>query len=328
MDPVLARLLAPGAGAVRSAELRRAVGDRRFRQLMSFELLGRLSGRVVGVDAEPAATADRVRRAEVQLGRPVIACLGTAAELHGFAVRPEPAVHLTTFDGWSQRTPAGVVLHQAPPRAPAVERAGVLVTDPADTAVDLARASPEIDVLAILDAALRKGVSDLDLQAAADRAGRRRGVAQVRDWLPFADWRSDSAMESRQRFRILDAGLPAPDLQVAVDLGDGSFKFLDLGWRKGRVGCDYDSEQFHSGPALIKDRVRHNRVTDRGWRMFYSTNRDVYRDPAPLLSQLTSALRASGYEFGRPRVPASEIPRPAGPACELAHRSRLLWSVR
>ena len=74
MDPALARLLAPGAGAGRSADIRRALGDRRFRQVMAFEMLDRLTGRVVGVDAIPTATADRIRRAEVQLGRPVIGC--------------------------------------------------------------------------------------------------------------------------------------------------------------------------------------------------------------------------------------------------------------
>ncbi len=221
-----------------------------------------------------------------------------------------------------------MVLHQAPPRSPVVEREGVLVTDPADTAIDVARIGPEIDVLAVLDAALRAGVPLPDLEAAADRVGRRRGVIQARDWLPYADWRAESAMESRQRFRILDAGLPAPDLQVAVELEDGAFKFLDLGWRKGRIGCDYDSEQFHSGVALIKDRFRHNKVTDRGWRMYYSTHRDVYTEPAPLLAQLASSLRAHGYEFGQQRVPATDIPRPAGPASELLHCSRLLWSAR
>jgi len=295
---------------------------------MALEVLDRLSGRVVGVDSIPTAIADRIRRAEVLLGRPVIGCFSTAAAIEGFAVRPETALHLTTWNGWSQRAPAGVVLHQAPPRSPVVEREGVLVTDPADTAIDLARMGPEIDVLAVLDAALRAGVPLLDLVAAADRVGRRRGVIKVRDWLPYADWRADSAMESRQRFRILDAGLPAPDLQVAVELGDGTFKFLDLGWRTGRIGCDYDSEQFHSGAALIKDRFRHNKVTDRGWRMFYATSRDVYTDPVPLLAQLASGLRAAGYELGRQRVPATDIPRPAGPAGELLGRSRLLWSAR
>jgi hypothetical protein len=328
VDPALARLLALGGGAARSTDARELLGDRQLRRLLSFELLDRISGRVVGVNAMPTATAAQVRRAEVRLGRPVIACLGTAAALHGFAVRPEPAIHLTTDDGWSQRTPAGVVLHQAPPRSPVVERDGGLVTDPAETAIDVARAGPAIDVLAVLDAALRAGVTEEDLHAAADRAGRRRGVAQVRDWLPFADWRSDSAMESRQRYRILDAGLPAPDLQVVVDLGDGTFRFLDLGWHEARLGCDYDSEEFHSGAELIKDRFRHNQVTNRGWRMFYSTHRDVYRDPVPLLTQIGSGLRVAGYEFGRQRVPATDIPRPAGPAGELLHRSRLLWSAR
>jgi hypothetical protein len=323
----MTRLLEDGGGAARAADVQRLLGHRYLRRARSFEDVTALSGRVVGTQELPETVADQIRRAQVLLGRPVIACFGTGADILGFAVRRDPLIHLTTFDGWSQRTPSGIVLHQAPPRGPVVERDGILVTDPADTAVDLARSGPEIDVLAVLDAALRSGIAAETLAEASLRAERRRGVVRVRDWLPYADWRADSAQESRTRFRFLDAGLPAPDLQVTVAIGDGSFRYLDLGWKQARVGCDYDSEEFHSGDVLRKDRYRHNQLTDLGWRMYYATGADV-RAPGALLAHLDGSLRAAGYEFDRQRVSSLGIPRPAGSAAELIRRPRLYWSVR
>ena len=132
----------------------------------------------------------------------------TAARLHGFGVVPDSDLHLTTSEANSLHPPAGVVIHQRMLRSPAARTNGILATSPADTAIDVAAIVREIDVLAVLDSAVRAGVAPGSLQDALLRAARRRGIVQVRDQLPLVSAAAESAMESRTRFRLHEASLP------------------------------------------------------------------------------------------------------------------------
>jgi hypothetical protein len=91
----------------------------------------------------------------------------------------------------------------------AVQRSGVWCTPPARTACDVARLGARIDALATLDSALRSGTctQDLLLAAVADQRGLR-GVGRLGQLIPHADGRAESPMESRMRWRFLDARLP------------------------------------------------------------------------------------------------------------------------
>lgn len=154
----------------------------------------------------------------------------------------------------------------------------------------------EIDVLAVLDAAAGVGVQRCQVEAALELAARRRGVVQVRRWLPYLDGRSGSPMESRTRARLLTHGLPTPGLQVRVSTSSGA-KLLDLGWEQFLVGADYEGEEFHTGDGTMsRDRRRHNAITDGDWRMFYPTAWDIYSDYRRFCSMVERALRTAGWQ--------------------------------
>ena len=230
----------------------------------------------------------RLLALQASVGRSIVACHHTAALLYGFGVIDDGILHVTTADGRSLRQRPGVLLHQEIPRSRLIKHQGILVTDAADTAVDVACAGREIDILAVLDAALSSGATTkTELLGAVEKSRRRRGVIAVRRWADLADGLAESAMESRTRFQLLRAKLPKPELQLLVQVAEGRVRRLDLGWRGPKVGLEYDGEDFHSGDgSLRRDRRRHNELTEAGWTVLYATAADVYVNPEPLVTAL------------------------------------------
>lgn len=114
---------------------------------------------------------------------------------------------------------------------------GEPVTTPLRTAIDVARGQPLAFALIPLDAALRMtvkgGGAPEDARAQLStvwRALRRgHGIRAVGAALPYADERSESALESIVRGRMLEAGLPRPYLQVPVTGASGRRYRADLG---------------------------------------------------------------------------------------------------
>ena len=232
----------------------------------------------------------RLRALQLAVRAPLVACHQTAAALHGFGVLDDGLLHVTTPDGQSVRRRAGVLVHQWVPRAATQLADGFRATAAADTAVDVAAGAAEIDVLPVLDAALTHCITADELHEAVDRAKRRRGIAAVRRWSEFADGRAQSPMESRARYRLISARLPAPDLQIRVVV-PGNLRWIDMGWEDAKVGLEYDGEDFHSGDGkLARDRQRHNQLSRAGWTIVYATAADIWRHPDPLIDQLRGLL--------------------------------------
>ena len=96
-------------------------------------------------------------------------------------------------------------------------RGAVPTTAAGRTVVDIAREFGVESGLVTADAALRSGHLDRDgLAAAVAHAAGRRGVEAARRVLELVDPRSESALESRSRFRIDAAGLPPPIPQAVI----------------------------------------------------------------------------------------------------------------
>lgn len=232
----------------------------------------------------------RLKALELSVGVRLIACHQTAASLHGFGVLNDGLLHVTSLDGRSLRKRDGVVMHQWVPRMAPRAMDGFLVTTAADTAIDVCCNCPEIDVLPVLDAALRSGLDRRTLATSLNTAKGRRGIRETKHWSAFADPAAESPMESRARFRAIAGGLPTPELQVRVDVSGGT-RWLDMGWRSRRIGLEYDGEEFHSGDgSLARDRRRHNELVQAGWTMVYATATDIWRQPAPLISHLRALI--------------------------------------
>ena len=156
--------------------------------------------------------------------------------------------------------------------------AGVALTSPARTAADLARLLRRPDALAALDALLR--LPDLEreqIRAVLDRFVGYRGVVQGRELLAIADARSESPQESRTRLRCIDAGFPAPELQIEVFDPVGTFVArLDMGWREWLKAVEFDGDKDHS--TLLqqrRDRARRRHAERCGWGMAVVTTEHV-----------------------------------------------------
>src|SRR6202453_1994448 len=154
----------------------------------------------------------RLTALDLFIGRHAVACMGTAAVLHGFDTENTTAIHVLD-PGVRLRPTVGLMVHQR--TGARLQRvADRLATAPAWTAVEVARQLRRPRALATLDAALRSMRCDRgDLERAIAEQRGRRGIVAVRELLPFADPRAESPMESEVRLVIIDAGLPPPELQ-------------------------------------------------------------------------------------------------------------------
>jgi len=148
------------------------------------------------------------------------------------------------------------------------EVGGVPCTTPTRTACDIARWSTPGVGIAALDAMARAGFVDPEnLRDEIERWRGARYVARARYLIGACDPRSESAGESQFRLRLLDAGFPAPQLQIPLLDGFGRQIFrLDLGYEEVRWAGEYDGEQYHTG----RDQEAHDRhrrlQIEREWR--------------------------------------------------------------
>jgi hypothetical protein len=122
--------------------------------------------------------------------------------------------------------------------------------------------------LASADAFTHQGMVRLDdVAAVLARFPGERHVAQARRLLAMCEPLTESFGESWLRLRLLEAGFPRPEAQIWVADRDGvAVHRLDLGYRKKRLGIEYDGERFHSSePDRRHDERRRDRLASLGW---------------------------------------------------------------
>lgn len=154
-----------------------------------------------------------------------------------------------------------VVVRQAP------------VTSLPRTAVDLARCSSPMAGLVALDSALRRGTTSARLQRVVDDCAGWPGISRARLLVPLADAGSESALESVGRWRLHEAGLPAPELQVV--LAHHPDIRVDFCWSEHGVVGEADGRQKYADGdlgapdnALRREKQRQERLEDLGLVVF------------------------------------------------------------
>lgn len=174
------------------------------------------------------------------------------------------------------------------------EVAGLRVTTPLRTAMDLGCTLPPHVALGAMDALMRlHGFTRTDLQVLVRRYRRRRGVVQLRRLVAEVDARAESQPESWVRWFIVEWGLVRPEPQVWVRV-DGTLVRLDLAYPRARIVVEYDGEEFHSSPEQrAHDRMRRDALRRDGWIVIVVTKDDL----GPVtrerwLRELDAALRA------------------------------------
>lgn len=214
----------------------------------------------------------------------------SAAWLHRLIERQPRPVQLTVVGDRGRRRP-GLVVHRAVGLAPADRtRVGRLpCTAVARTVIDLSPALNDRQLEPLLDRALRL-VSRTAMESALSRAEGRPGTRRVRALLVPARPSADAWSEAERRLLelIRASGLPQPECNVPI--GDHGW-VPDLLWRKERVIVEYDSWDYHSGPASFhRDRERHNELTAQGYQVLHVTWRVLHDHPEQVLVWLARAL--------------------------------------
>ncbi len=232
----------------------------------------------------------RLAALDLLMGQAAVACMGTAAALYGFDTENTTSVHVLD-PGVRMRTTTGLVVHQRT-GAPVQWVASRSATAPAWTAVEVARQLSRPRALATFDAALRSSwCTRDDLDRAVRGQQGRRGIAAARGLLPFADARSESAMESEARLAMIDHGLPIPELQYTIHGADGQRWRVDFAWPDAQVAAEYDSVEWHAGRTeMLRDKSRLAGVQEVGWTVVPIVVNDVRRRPERLAQRIARHL--------------------------------------
>lgn len=231
----------------------------------------------------------RLAALDVFMGGHAVACLGTAAALYGFDTENTVAIHMLD-PGVRMRPTVGLMVHQRV-GARLQRVSGRLATAPAWTAVEVARQLRRPRALATLDAALRSmrcARSEIE-NAVAEQRGRR-GIVAARELLPFADGRAESAMESEARLVMIDHGLPLPELQYPIHGHGGEMWRGDFAWPDMRLAAEYESIEWHAGPAVLRDKTRWAKLQELGWTIVPIVVDDVRREPGRLAARIARHL--------------------------------------
>ena len=181
-------------------------------------------------------------------------------------------------------------------------RMGVRTTTQCRTLCDLAGFLNEDDLLAAADYLLWKARDEderctlEEMTIAIARHPTKRGMARLRKVVQLASDSADSAPESKIRYRILDAGLPAPD--VNVELYDRWGRFLarpDLSYPQFMISLDYEGDHHRTDDVQWeKDIHRVPRLEDAGWHHTRISKSDVSNSD-DFLARLASNLRNRGW---------------------------------
>lgn len=146
--------------------------------------------------------------------------------------------------------------------------AGMPVTTPARTALDVACRYPLRKAVATIDALARATdlkVADVDLLA--ERYQGRRGIRRARAALALVDAGAESPRETWLRLLLIRAGFPAPQTQIPVHDEYGQLiAVLDMGWETIKLAVEYDGDHHRTDRRQFsKDIRRAEALNDLGW---------------------------------------------------------------
>lgn len=105
---------------------------------------------------------------------------------------------------------------------------------------------------------------------------------------------ADSIQETRLRLALVAAGLPEPELQLALDPGDPHSPVADLGYRAARIAIDYDGATHLTAEQQSRDIRRSRAFTLAGWRHVTANRDDAAEGFRTLVGVVRSLLAGIG----------------------------------
>lgn len=221
----------------------------------------------------------------------------SAADLHGLRRTVSARIEVV-LPGRSIRKAAGVTVHRSTTLTTAdVTRVDAIpCTTVARTLLDLAGVVPAAQVERALNQAEMLRV--FDYTAITEQITRNRqtraatalgaGLAIYRP----GDAPTESQLEEALVELVRAAGLPEPERQVHLELGDGEPGIrADFVWRAQRLVLETDGVESHGTQrSLQDDRRRDQRLTLAGWRVVRVTWRQITDSPATVVALLAGLL--------------------------------------
>lgn len=220
----------------------------------------------------------------------------SAARLWGLPeMSTDPRVFVVRKPGSKPRKSGFKVQLTAANSKDLVEVAGHRITSIERTTLDCALDLQAPHALAIIDSALRLGVTKKQLTAASGRYPKN-SAKQLSDLIEIAVADSDSVPESATRFWMIAAGLKDVETQLRVTTTRGNF-YLDCGIKSIRLAVEYDGVQKYSDPrALYREKQREDAIRELGWTFVRVTASDL-RNPAVLATKFRNVATRLGYKF-------------------------------
>ena len=184
---------------------------------------------------------------------------------------------------------------------------GIWLSTRERTWLDMARLLPLKDLVAMGDELIRIPRPGLEgrehpyasvdhLRSIINRHPNLQGVVRARQALDLMRVGADSAPETFLRLAMLDAGLPEPELQLSLRLGDARSPSADLGFRLRRVAVQYDGGHHLQEPQQLSDRRRDKAFEAAGWSVIILDKADLDDDFATALGRIKRALRGSAVD--------------------------------
>jgi hypothetical protein len=256
----------------------------------------------VYVDARADDTRElRIASARLAVPAHAVVCDETAAWVWGVDAHRPGDRH--RFDprwvvphGQSRSRLTGVDCRQALMDDSDVDEVGQLrVTTPIRTTSDLLRKQWRPYALASADAMAHAGlIRPMDVREYLTALKGYRGIRQARVLARYIEPKAASPGESWTRLRLIDAGFPTPKAQLEVTDAEGLTRYLDLAYRRRKIGVEYDGREFHTGdPDLEHDEERRRLIGAVGYRIIVVRYEGVFGTDDALEREVGALLGAT-----------------------------------
>ena len=218
----------------------------------------------------------------------------TAAALQGLPLPPwcddHEKLHLSKPNNLPRVRRKGVVGHSVKILPGELHHVGgLLVTTPARTWLDLANELTPDHLVALGDQLLRKPRLEFErrdqpyatiasLQTMLQDHSWSRGVGKAKAALDDMRVGSDSVPETLLRLALLYAGLPEPELQLALFEGQPKSPTADLGYRSCRLAIQYEGGHHLDEAQRLSDARRDRAFRAAGWTVILVTVDDLRDD--------------------------------------------------
>lgn len=225
------------------------------------QLLRLAPGRFVDADAWRSASPGerhiaRIKAVCERIAPRLVVSHASAAALHGLPWRGEFPEIVDVLDPTRATTQTLALLRKRPAAdrdlrgADRMVAGGRRLTSIVMTSVDIALAHPLRTSVPVIDAALRRGTTEAELETEPRGRGHPHGRARAEYAISLGDARSDSAGESIARVALDEVGAPPPELQREFRDAQGVIGRVDFWFPEQRAVLEFDGRIKYADPGM------------------------------------------------------------------------------